>query len=70
MAYIVMVLFDRILLPLDGSEHSERALETGIDLADRFGSKMTLLHVYSVSVDCLQKSYSAEKIEELSFLQF
>jgi len=45
-----MSLFEKILVPLDGSEHSFRALETAAQLAKRFGGKITLIHVYSVTV--------------------
>jgi nucleotide-binding universal stress UspA family protein len=43
-------LFDRILVPLDGSEHSIRALEKAIQIARRFSSTITLIHTYTVSV--------------------
>jgi nucleotide-binding universal stress UspA family protein len=42
-------MFEKVLVPLDGSEHSERALETAIQIAKKFRSKTTLLHVYSVT---------------------
>lgn len=37
-------MFTRILCPLDGSEHAERALELAIDLAKRHGASLLLLH--------------------------
>jgi nucleotide-binding universal stress UspA family protein len=37
--------FKHLLIPLDGSATSNLALETGIDLARRLGSSLTLLHV-------------------------
>lgn len=43
-------LFGKILVPLDGSEHSLRALETAIEIAKKFDGNITLIHVYSVSV--------------------
>jgi nucleotide-binding universal stress UspA family protein len=43
-------LFNKILVPLDGSEHSLRALEIAIQIAKKFDGKITLIHVYSVSV--------------------
>ncbi|MGD0495483.1 MAG: universal stress protein [Candidatus Bathyarchaeia archaeon] len=43
-------MFEKVLVLLDGSEHSERALETATQIAKKFGAKMTLLHVYSVTV--------------------
>ncbi len=35
----------RILVPLDFSGHSRQALETAIPLAERYGGKITLIHV-------------------------
>ena len=43
-------MFKNVLVPLDGSEHSLRALETAIQIAKKFDAKMTLIHVYSVTV--------------------
>jgi nucleotide-binding universal stress UspA family protein len=38
-------MFESILVPLDGSAHSERALVTGLELAKLNGAKLTLLAV-------------------------
>ncbi|MEM3578764.1 MAG: universal stress protein [Candidatus Bathyarchaeia archaeon] len=43
-------MFSRILVPLDGSEHSIRALNIAIQIAKKFKGKITLIHIYSVSV--------------------
>ena len=43
-----MKLFQKILVPLDGSEHSLKALDVAIQIAKKFGGKITLVHVYSV----------------------
>jgi nucleotide-binding universal stress UspA family protein len=43
-------LVQKILVPLDGSEHSLKALEIAIQIAKKFGGKITLIHVYSVAV--------------------
>lgn len=43
-------MFKKILVPLDGSEHSMRALDIAIQIAKKFEGKITLIHVYSVSV--------------------
>ena len=43
-------LFQKILVPLDGSEHSLKALEAAAEIAERFSGRITLIHVYSVSV--------------------
>lgn len=43
-------MFQKILVPLDGSEHSLRALNVAIQLAKKFDGKITLIHVYSATV--------------------
>ncbi|MEM3442819.1 MAG: universal stress protein [Candidatus Bathyarchaeia archaeon] len=42
-------MFEKILVPLDGSENSMKALEFAIKLAKCFGGKITLIHVYSAT---------------------
>ncbi|MDH7477677.1 MAG: universal stress protein, partial [Candidatus Bathyarchaeota archaeon] len=37
-------MFNKILVPLDGSEHSLKALEVAIQIAKKFGGKITLIH--------------------------
>ena len=43
-------MFQKILVPLDGSEHSFRALSVAIQLAKKFDGKITLVHVYSAAI--------------------
>ena len=43
------MVFQKILVPLDGSEHSGRALEASIQLAKGLNSKLALFTVYSVT---------------------
>jgi nucleotide-binding universal stress UspA family protein len=38
-------MFDRILLAVDGSEHSEKAVPVAKDLALRYGAALTVVHV-------------------------
>jgi len=38
-------MFKHILMPTDGSEHSERAIERGVELAKLCGAKVTGIHV-------------------------
>ncbi|MCW4055566.1 MAG: universal stress protein [Candidatus Bathyarchaeota archaeon] len=40
-------LFRKILVPLDGSQHSLKALSFAVEIAKKFGGKITLVHVYS-----------------------
>jgi len=43
-------MFEKILVPLDGSEHSLKALNVAIQIAKKFEAKLTLIHVYSVTI--------------------
>ena len=42
-------MFEKILVPLDGSEHSSRALDIAVQVARKFGSTVMLIHVYSIT---------------------
>ena len=42
-------MFNNILIPLDGSEYAESALPFSINLAEKLGSRLTLLHVIEKS---------------------
>ena len=44
-----MTLFEKILIPLDGSEQSIWALGKAVQIAKKVGGEITLIHVYSVS---------------------
>lgn len=37
-------MFERILLPVDGSEHSRKAVSVAGDLARRYGAEVVVLH--------------------------
>lgn len=43
-----MINFKHILVPIDFSEHSDRALEYGKELCEKFGADLHLLHVLEV----------------------
>lgn len=38
-------MYDRILVPTDGSDHAERAFDNALELADQSDSALSLLHV-------------------------
>jgi nucleotide-binding universal stress UspA family protein len=38
-------MINKILVPIDGSEHSDRALNYALDLAEKYSAKITLLSV-------------------------
>jgi len=43
-------MFDKILVAVDGSDHSKRAMGYAVELAEKFGSTITLIHVYSTVI--------------------
>ncbi|MEM1520032.1 MAG: universal stress protein [Candidatus Korarchaeum sp.] len=43
-------MFSKVLVPIDGSEHSFKALEVAIEIAKRFNGRLTLLYVSSLSL--------------------
>jgi len=53
-----MALFEKILVPLDGSEHSINALEKAIQIAKKFDGRITLIHAYSTDMVSLPKEYA------------
>ncbi|OQY22829.1 MAG: universal stress protein [Chloroflexi bacterium] len=38
-------MFDKMLVAVDGSRHSKRAVEAAVDLAKRYQASVTILHV-------------------------
>ncbi len=54
-----IVLFEKILVPLDGSEHASHALEKAIQIAKKFDGKITVLHAYTTHLVSLPKEYAA-----------
>lgn len=38
-------MFEKILVPVDGSKDSRRAAQQAVDIADKYNSSITLLHV-------------------------
>jgi nucleotide-binding universal stress UspA family protein len=50
MKRLAMNTFKHILVPTDFSPSSEAAIDTAIDLAQRFDAKVTLLHVWQLPI--------------------
>ena len=44
-------MFDRIIVAIDGSEHSNRAVSCARELAERFGASLWLVHAYPQTSD-------------------
>jgi len=55
-------MFNKILCPADGSEHSEKALSLAIDLAKKYDAELLILHVphRSENIDALQRFAEVE----------
>ena len=45
--------FRKILVPIDFSTHSSRALQTAVELAKAFGGTLHLLHCYPINVGAI-----------------
>jgi len=58
-------MFEKILVPLDGSEHSIKALEVAVQIALRFNGKITLIHVYSLGGFSFRATPNKEFIEAI-----
>jgi len=60
------VMYERILVPLDGSELAEAALPYAKELAVRLGSEITLIHVIQSAKDYQMHEYYAERMTTLA----
>jgi len=54
-------MFRKLLVPVDGSENSLRALDVAIDFARRYGSKITVLYVAEPDVEATSIKKTVEK---------
>jgi nucleotide-binding universal stress UspA family protein len=57
--------FERILNPVDGSEHSMHSTKAAIELAKQFKSKIVLLHCHSRFPVVLSEPYFQQAIDEI-----
>ena len=58
-------MFEKILVPLDGSEHSFNALDKAIQIAEKFDGQITLIHVFSAGTMSTPSSEVCESVQEL-----
>lgn len=67
MAYegICIPVFENILVPLDGSESSLRALDKAIQIAKKFQGKITLINVYWISAFRLTPSQLVDFVVQI-----
>ena len=61
-------MMDRLLVALDGSDHSDKALELAADLAETYGAELLLVHVLSSAPlsDAERQMAAAEYADELA----
>lgn len=52
-----MITFHHILVPIDFGGASNRALELALEMAEKFDSKLTLVHTYEVSAPFAEGLY-------------
>lgn len=57
-------VFTKILVPIDGSKHAERALSAAVDVATRFKGAITLMHVYSLNIFLPLYLYGEQGIDQ------
>jgi nucleotide-binding universal stress UspA family protein len=60
--YEISFLFRKVLVPVDGSASSFRALDIAVDYAKRYGSKITILIVNDGSLNNVEKL--AKKVKD------
>jgi nucleotide-binding universal stress UspA family protein len=58
------MVFEKILVPLDGSPSATAALRLALEIAQRFQSQITLIHVGSLSMVLRLKRY--ERLQQMS----
>jgi nucleotide-binding universal stress UspA family protein len=58
-------LFEKILVPFDGSEHSLKALQVALQIAEKFNGTITLIHVYSIGGFAISPTPVHEFIEAI-----
>jgi len=51
-------VFEKILVPIDGSQHAEYAVQTAVTIAEKFRSRITLLHVSALATSLPLDKYS------------
>jgi len=62
---ICIPVFENILVPLDGSESSLRALDKAIQIAKKFQGKITLINIYWISAFRLTPSQLVDFVVQI-----
>ena len=59
-----MVTFKEIVVPIDFSEHSLRAIDYSVEIADRFASHLTLVYVVEPLLQAADLTWTTVDFEE------
>jgi nucleotide-binding universal stress UspA family protein len=61
-----MVVFKEIVVPTDFSEHSLRALDYAVEIAERFGSALKIIYVVEPLLQAADVSWTSVDFEQLN----
>lgn len=61
-----MAVFAEVIVPTDFSEHSLRALDYAVEIADKFSSHLTILYVIEPLLQAADVSWTKVDFEELN----
>ncbi len=61
-----MVVFKEIIVPTDFSEHSLRALDYAVEIAERFGSELKIIYVIEPLLQAADVSWTSVDFEQLN----
>ena len=56
-------MYERILIPTDGSEVAEAAIEQAVDIAEKYGAELHALYV--IDTDAVSYSLGSEQVDRL-----
>jgi nucleotide-binding universal stress UspA family protein len=61
-----MVVFKEVIVPTDFSEHSLRAVDYAIEIAEKFGSRLKLIYVIEPFLQAADVSWTSVDFDELN----
>jgi nucleotide-binding universal stress UspA family protein len=59
-----VAMFRKILVAIDGSEHSNKSVEMAVDLARRYDAKISLVHAYPYLLDVIGEPQYSNAVEQ------
>ena len=61
--HILKAMISKILIPVDGSEHANKALQYALDLAEKYDATITIVHVAARLIHAYGAIHGAVSIE-------